>query len=259
MRTPQFIIMPKISSKKQAKLTSCKKNSSLRKEKGRKPEIDPFRLPRYPKCDLHIVIDVDRTLIKTPKEYIYGGEAQVDGLTISVRPKALDFVKFCCKIATTVKFISYFEISVTKSWLKEAGFPATIPVMGLEDMHKVMRLESNPMWLVSHEGDYFFKNIPLFNKFDTIIIDNFANFYIEEQRLNTVQVLEFTPSETPEKNDLFKRLAEFLLNIKKKKKSIPDQIKELEEAYPDFFIPKLPHYPRFKVVETRRKAKIEIL
>lgn len=241
--------MPRISKKRLNIIKRNQETTSTRESSGRPKVSNPFKKDRYPKTDLQIVLDIDRTLLIILK---YSVSEELLPEDIRVRPGALEFVSFCRRIAAKVWYYTGADGEISQEKLRVAGLPE-LPLLSYDDLHKMKVDIKDDNWVRAYRSGIEvaeIKVVPLFDPTNTIIVDDMPDYYIHSQRTHVIPVAPFGKF-TVDDNVLY-QVGEFLYKIaKQKKRDIPAAIKKFVAENSYYFsradVPKT----QFEVVESR--------
>jgi hypothetical protein len=233
--------MPRKTQKHQLRSKIAKKL----KENGRIPpkptNNSPFKMKKYPKTDLFIVLDLDQTLWQLEKPY--------NNCIVRPRPYAVDFVNFCSKIAKKVMFITGADRESTVRKLASFGRIPQIPFLAFENLiHIDEKFPDNSLY-VGFDGKTIIKPVPGFDERTTIIVDDIPEFYVFPYKNNVIKIKQYKGQE--EDNALLD-LANFLLEVGKNRKiSIKESIIRFTTDNPDNFY----HFTRSSVHRLEELSK----
>lgn len=216
--------MAKRSAKHQERSKLAKK---LKKEGKlpRKPATNiKFKLKKYPKTNLHLVFDLDKTLW-----YMQGSDSD---FTLFPRPEAFDFIKFCSKIAKKITLITAADLVPTLEKLKRFG---QLPPFTLLTANDLLRVPGQNFKhdMKYREGLGVIKIVPGFDPSTTIIIDDIPEFYMVPHRSNVIKI---KPYRGCKDDEALVYLSKFLCKFgRKHKESIPELIEQLVADAPHYF------------------------
>lgn len=213
--------MPRKSAKSQRRSKIAQELRANKKIPDKPIVEDPFKMKKYPKSDLFIVLDLDQTLWHMKKPY---HECRVKS-----RPYALNFVKFCLKISRKVIFITGAGREATLRKLADFGQLPPIPFLTYEDL-VIKYMNPEPGLWINYEGEVVVKPVPDFDEKNTVIIDDIPEFYVHPYKKN---VLKIKPYRGEEDDCALIELAGFLLKLsKKRQESIEESIKSFTNQNP---------------------------
>lgn len=192
-------------------------------------KISLFNITNVIKTKFDLWLDVDKTLL-----HAKGGKNNINHMNIVFRPNVEKFSKFCYYFANSVNIFTADNEERTAYKLQ------SLPYLRQGTINTAFNLKEYAVESETHvkirPGWSKMKVIDNYSSENTIIIDDIADYYSDEQRCNVIQIKAFLGEEATE---IFSKLIELLKSINNdQSKSITEHINEAEIADPDTFKPK---------------------